>query len=74
MNQEDKISVLIVDDIPAILLALETILDDLGLNIVKAGSGPADGLYLFFIRGVPWLDPFMPGGFAVSPVFAVVAP
>jgi len=41
MQQENKISVLIVDDIQENLLALESILDGLGLNVVKADSGTA---------------------------------
>ena len=35
---------------------------------------PMDGDYVFFIRGVPWLAPFTPGPFAVSPVFSVGGP
>jgi len=35
----EQINILLVDDQPANLLALESILGDLGLNMVKAGSG-----------------------------------
>ena len=35
---------------------------------------PMDGSYIFFIRGVPWLSPFAPGEYGVSPVFSVGAP
>jgi len=35
---------------------------------------PMDGDYIFFIRAVPWLDPFMPGDFGFSPVFTVSTP
>ena len=29
---------------------------------------PSDGDYVFFIRGVPWMEPFTPGEYAVSRV------
>jgi len=35
---------------------------------------PMDGDYVFFIRGVPWLDPLTPGEYGVSPVFSIGAP
>ena len=38
MAQEDKVNVLLVDDQPAKLLAYETILQDLGENLIKASS------------------------------------
>src|SRR5688572_18534629 len=39
MNQDDKVNILLVDDQPARLLSYETILDDLGQNLVQARSG-----------------------------------
>jgi PAS domain S-box-containing protein len=38
MQQEDKVNVLLVDDQPAKLLAYETVLHDLGENLIKASS------------------------------------
>jgi PAS domain S-box-containing protein len=40
MSDQVKASILIVDDLPEKLLVLETVLEDLGENIVTAGSGP----------------------------------
>src|SRR6516165_8048804 len=40
MGDADKINILIVDDLPEKLLVLESILEELGENVVKAGSGP----------------------------------
>jgi response regulator RpfG family c-di-GMP phosphodiesterase len=37
--QQEKVKILLVDDRPANLFALETILEDLGQELVKAGSG-----------------------------------
>ncbi|PTY05113.1 hybrid sensor histidine kinase/response regulator [Opitutaceae bacterium EW11] len=37
--RSDAINILVVDDAPDKLLALETVLGDLGQNVVKAGSG-----------------------------------
>ena len=34
---------------------------------------PADGDYAFFIRGVPWLSPFTPGAYGISPQFTIPA-
>ena len=34
-----KVDILIVDDNPANLAAIEAVLDDLGENVVRAGSG-----------------------------------
>lgn len=39
MNEEDKVSILMVDDQPAKLLSYEAILSDLGENLIKANSG-----------------------------------
>jgi signal transduction histidine kinase len=39
MGVSDKVNVLLVDDQPARLLTYETILSELGLNLVRAGSG-----------------------------------
>jgi signal transduction histidine kinase len=39
MNQDDKVNILLVDDQPARLLSYETILRDLGQNLVHARSG-----------------------------------
>jgi len=38
MAGDDKVNILLVDDQPAKLLSYETILDDLGENLVKAAS------------------------------------
>ena len=39
MSERDKVSILMVDDQPAKLLSYETILGELGENLIKAGSG-----------------------------------
>ena len=39
MTAEDKINILVVDDLPDKLLALETVLESLGENVVTARSG-----------------------------------
>src|SRR5438067_12192026 len=39
LSPDPKVHILLVDDRPANLLALEAILDDLGHNLVKAASG-----------------------------------
>ena len=38
-SETDKINILLVDDQPANLLALESILDEMGQNLVRADSG-----------------------------------
>jgi len=38
-GENDKVNILLVDDQPANLLALESILDEMGQNLVRAGSG-----------------------------------
>jgi signal transduction histidine kinase len=39
MNEQEKVNILLVDDRPDRLLGYETILRDLGENLIKAGSG-----------------------------------
>src|SRR5262245_58754119 len=39
MGEEAKVNILMVDDQPAKLLSYETILRELGENLIKAGSG-----------------------------------
>src|SRR5712692_5820489 len=39
MPSEDKVNILVVDDLPEKLLAMEVILHDLGQNVVLARSG-----------------------------------
>ena len=39
MSERDKVSILMVDDQPAKLLSYESILSELGENLIKAGSG-----------------------------------
>jgi len=39
MHEHDKVNILMVDDQPAKLLSYETILGELGENLIKAGSG-----------------------------------
>jgi signal transduction histidine kinase/DNA-binding response OmpR family regulator len=62
MTAEDKIDILIVDDLPEKLLVLESILEELGENIVKASSG-AEALRLVLTHefAVILLDVYMPG-------------
>src|SRR5579883_2025757 len=62
MAAEDKINILIVDDLPEKLLVLESILEELGENVVKASSG-AEALRLVLTHdfAVILLDVYMPG-------------
>ena len=39
MSTNDKVNILMVDDQPAKLLSYEVILDELGVNLIKATSG-----------------------------------
>src|SRR5437879_10704221 len=39
MSENNKVNILMVDDQPAKLLSYEVILDELGLNLIKATSG-----------------------------------
>ena len=62
MAADDKINILIVDDLPEKRLVLESILEELGENVVKASSG-AEALRLVLERefAVILLDVYMPG-------------
>ena len=62
MDVEEKINILIVDDLPEKLLVLESILEDLGENVIKANSG-AEALRLVLANdfAVILLDVYMPG-------------
>jgi signal transduction histidine kinase/DNA-binding response OmpR family regulator len=62
MGAEEKINILIVDDLPEKLLVLESILEELGENVIKANSGPeALRLVLAHDFAVILLDVYMPG-------------
>src|SRR5712692_3152430 len=39
MNRQEKVNILMVDDLPAKLLTYEVMLADLGENLIKASSG-----------------------------------
>jgi signal transduction histidine kinase/CheY-like chemotaxis protein len=62
MGADEKINILIVDDLPEKLLVLESILEELGENVVKANSG-AEALRLVLAHdfAVILLDVYMPG-------------
>jgi two-component system, sensor histidine kinase len=62
MAGQSSVSILMVDDVPANLLALEAMLDNLGHNLVRARSGP-EALKLLLQRefAVILLDVEMPG-------------
>jgi signal transduction histidine kinase/DNA-binding response OmpR family regulator len=61
MRNDEKIDILVVDDLPEKLLVIETILESLGQNIVKARSG-REALRLLLDRefAVILLDVYMP--------------
>ena len=68
---DDRVSILLVDDRPENLLALEAILDPLGQVLVRAGSGPeALRQVLALDFAVMLLDVQMPGmnGFEVAEI------
>jgi signal transduction histidine kinase len=61
-DQEEKVNILLVDDRPDKLLAVETILAELGQNVVKARSGQEALRYLLQSEfAVILLDVNMPG-------------
>ncbi|MGH7223433.1 MAG: response regulator, partial [Gemmataceae bacterium] len=62
MDVDEKINILIVDDLPEKLLVLESILEELGENVIKASSG-AEALRLVLAHdfAVILLDVYMPG-------------
>ncbi len=62
MGAEGKINILIVDDLPEKRLVLESILEELGENVIKASSGgEALRLVLEHDFAVILLDVYMPG-------------
>jgi CheY-like chemotaxis protein len=62
VSADDKVRILLVDDQPARLLSYEAILEDLGHEIVKAGSGGEALQYLIRDEyAVILLDVNMPG-------------
>ncbi|MBI5848831.1 MAG: response regulator, partial [Nitrospirae bacterium] len=61
MTEPEKIPVLLVDDRPENLVALEGLLEDMGLAIYKAGSGnEALGLSLKHDFAIVLMDVRMP--------------
>ena len=61
-SDQDKVNILMVDDSPDKLLAMESVLDDLGQNLVKASSGEeALRLLLKHEFALILLDVNMPG-------------
>src|SRR5258708_28836857 len=62
MNRDEKANILLVDDQPNNLLALEATLEGLGQNLVKARSGPEALKWLLNHQfAVILLDVLMPG-------------
>src|SRR5947209_5107195 len=62
MSESDKVNILVVDDLPEKLLVMETILGELGENIITARSGEeALRLVLQYEFAVILLDVHMPG-------------
>src|SRR6185437_13476728 len=62
MGADEKINILIVDDLPEKLLVLESILEELGENIIKANSdAEAVRLVLAHDFAVILLDVYRPG-------------
>ncbi len=62
MTSEIKANILLVDDRPENLLAMETILEDLGQNLLRAGSGHEALRYLLVEEvALILLDVQMPG-------------
>jgi signal transduction histidine kinase len=71
MTDDDRVSILLVDDRPENLLALEAILEPLGQNMIRAASGPeALRQVLATDFAVMLLDVQMPGmnGFEVAEI------
>ncbi len=61
MSENDKVNILMVDDQPAKLLSYEVILEELGLNLIKATSGRTALEYLLKIDvAVVLMDVSMP--------------
>ncbi len=62
MGSDEKVNILVVDDLPDKLLVLESILEELGENLIKATSG-AEALRLVLEHefAVILLDVYMPG-------------
>ena len=67
-DQEGKVNILRVDDRPDKLLAVETIIAELGQNIVKAGSGLEALRHLDIILTVGRDDRMLAGNQALSHV------
>src|SRR5438093_1160489 len=62
MSNADKVNILVVDDLPEKILVLETVLEELGENVITARSGEqALGRVLEHEFAVVLLDVNMPG-------------